>query len=87
MASFYKTPAILQRLHNSYITTAMIPSGCTSLLQLINTAVNKPFKDWLYKATKEYLNSLSKGEITKWTVSDRRVITIYIVTAAARKLT
>jgi len=65
----------------------MIPSGCTSLLQLINTAVNKPFKDWLYKATKEYLNSLSKGEITKWTVSDRWVMTIYIVAAAARKLT
>ena len=86
VALFYKTQAILQKLCNSYITTALIPSGCTSLLQPLNTAVNKPFKGWLREATKEYLKGLFKGDITKWTVLDWRVITTYIVAAAAQKL-
>ena len=67
---------------SGHITTALIPSGCTSLLQPLDTAVNKPFKSWVREATKEYLEGLSKGDITKWTVSDWRVMTIYIVAAA-----
>jgi hypothetical protein len=65
VALFHKTPAILQKLRNSHITTALIPSGCTSLLQPLDTAVNKPFKGWLREATEEYLEGLSKGDITK----------------------
>jgi len=87
VASFHKTPAILQKLRNIHVTTALIPSGCTSLLQPLNTAVNRPFKDWLCKVTEKYLDSLSEGDITKWTVSDWRVMTTYVVAAAARKLT
>jgi hypothetical protein len=53
VASFHKTQAILQKLRNIHITTALIPSGCTSLLQPLDTAVNKPFKGWLREATEE----------------------------------
>ncbi|KAF2186694.1 hypothetical protein K469DRAFT_726176 [Zopfia rhizophila CBS 207.26] len=87
VASFHKTPAILQKLRNIHVTTALIPSGCTSLLQPLDTAVNKPFKGWLHEATEEYLDGLSEGDVTKWTVSDRRVMTTHVVAAAARKLT
>ncbi|XTI93948.1 hypothetical protein V2W45_1473219 [Cenococcum geophilum] len=55
---------IMDKLRNSYITTALILSGYTSLLQPLDTTVNKPFKGWLREATKEYLK-------------DRRVITTY----------
>jgi hypothetical protein len=45
-ASFHKTEAILDFIRNSEapMTTALIPSGLTSLLQLLDTAVNGPFK-------------------------------------------
>jgi len=64
----------------------MIPVGCTSLLQPLDTAVNKPFKGWLREATEDYLDSMSKGEVLKWTVSDCRIITTHVVAAATRKL-
>ena len=72
MALFYKTQVILWKLCNIHITIVLILSGCISLLQPLNTAVNKLFKGWLHKATKEYLNSLleSKGDVMKWTVLD-----------------
>ncbi|KAF2194264.1 hypothetical protein K469DRAFT_783135 [Zopfia rhizophila CBS 207.26] len=84
---FHRTQVILQKLRDSNVTTALIPSGCTSLLQPLDTAVNKSFKDWLREATEEYLDGLSKEDITKWTVSDQRVMTTYVVAAAAKKLT
>lgn len=86
VAAFHKTPAILQKLRDNQITTAMIPSGCTSLLQPLDTAVNKPFKDWLREATEEYTDSIPEGEMVKWTVSDRRVMTTHVVAAAWKRL-
>lgn len=86
VASFHKTPAILQKLRDLHVTTTLIPGGCTSLLQPLDTAVNKPFKGWLREATENYLDDLPDGQFTKWTVSDRRVMTTHVVAEAARKL-
>jgi predicted AAA+ superfamily ATPase len=45
-ASFHKTENILDFIRNSepLMTTALIPSGLTSLVQPLDTAVNSPFK-------------------------------------------
>ena len=86
VAAFHKTPAILEKLRDNKITTAMIPSGCTSLLQPLDTAVNKPFKDWLREATEEYTDKIPEDEVVKWTVSDRRVMTTHVVAAAWKRL-
>ena len=86
VATFHKTPSILKRLRENHVMTAFIPSGCTSLLQPLDTAVNKPFKGWLREATEEYMDKLDEGVAKKWTVSERRVMTTFVVAAAARKL-
>ena len=86
VALFHKTPIILQKLRNIHVTAALILSGCISLLQPLDTAVNKPFKNWLCETTKEYLNNLSEGDITKWTISNWRVIITYVIAAIAKKL-
>jgi DDE superfamily endonuclease len=56
-AAFHKTPAILQKLRNNYIVTALVPPGCTRLLQPLDTAVNKPFKDLLQEQTELYTDA------------------------------
>jgi DDE superfamily endonuclease len=67
VATFHKTPSILKKLRENHVMTAFIPSGCTSLLQPLDTAVNKPFKGWLREATEEYMDKLDEGVAKKWT--------------------
>lgn len=42
VATFHKTPKILGLLNQLNITAAMIPPGCTGMLQPFDTAVNAP---------------------------------------------
>jgi hypothetical protein len=46
-ATFHKTLAVLKKLHDNYIITALVLGGCTGILQPLDTAVNKPFKELL----------------------------------------
>ena len=50
-AAFHKTLAIQQKLYDNHIFTALVPLGCTGLLQPLDTAVNKPFKELLQEHT------------------------------------
>lgn len=54
-ASFHKTPAVLETLKKANITPSMIPAGCTSLIQVLDVSVNRPFKDFLKEAMDEEL--------------------------------
>jgi hypothetical protein len=56
-AAFHKTPAILQNLRNNHIITALVPPGCTGLLQPLDTAVNKLFKELLQEYTELYTDA------------------------------
>lgn len=85
-ASFHKTPDILKQLRNMRATPALIPGGCTSLVQPLDTSVNRPFKVWLREATEDYVSNLPEGEIQKWTTSQRRIMTTYTVATAWKKL-
>ena len=55
-AAFYKTESALLKLRGYCILPALIPGGCTSLLQPLNISINKPFKEWLQEALNEVLN-------------------------------
>jgi hypothetical protein len=59
-ALFHKTEAILDFIRNSEapMTTALIPSGLTSLLQALDTAVNGPFKQLLQEEADIYICEL-----------------------------
>lgn len=57
-ASFHKTPAVLETLKRANITPSMIPAGCTSLIQVLNVSVNRPFKDFLKEALDDELFNL-----------------------------
>ena len=78
-ASFHRTRPILNKLKQNSTIPAIIPSRCTSLIQPLNTAVNKAFKGLLREATEE----LTQGaNISFWTVSDRRILTTKAVAQA-----
>ncbi|RYP24437.1 hypothetical protein DL765_000457 [Monosporascus sp. GIB2] len=92
VAAFHKTPALMELLRSYRITTALIPPGCTSLLQPLDTAINGPFKDWLaefadgYIAKKEDQHLQQQGGPMAWSVSDRRIMTTHIVQQAWERL-
>ncbi|RPB05837.1 hypothetical protein L873DRAFT_1883848, partial [Choiromyces venosus 120613-1] len=54
VAGFHTTLEVLQWLHSASITTSLIPSGCTGLLQPLDTTVNKHFKQYLQEFTDTY---------------------------------
>jgi hypothetical protein len=87
-AAFHKTPSIKEELKSYNITLALIPGGCTALLQPLDTAINGPFKRWLQEATDEYMERIEreKGPDYQWTVGDKRVMVTHVVAAALRRL-
>ena len=88
VATFHCTQSILDLLRESKVIPALIPPGCTSFLQPLDTAINKPFKQWLREAADEYIAEREErfGVFEKWSVSDKRIMTTWIVAAAAKKL-
>ena len=83
-AAFHKTLAIKDKLKKSYIATAMVPSGCTGILQPLDTAVNKLFKELLREETELYIDTQEDAgeDIEKWTTKDKRVMVTHVVAAA-----
>ncbi|RPA95474.1 hypothetical protein L873DRAFT_1845941 [Choiromyces venosus 120613-1] len=85
VAGFHTTETVLEKLHSAQITTSLIPSGCTGLLQPLNTAVNKPFKSFLREFTDTYIDSQRNSNPLapeKWTTSDKRVMVTHVVAEA-----
>lgn len=79
-ASFHITEAVESK--QQLITPALVPAGCTGLLQPLDIAINKPFKAWLREGMILYeLGAEEKGK-TEWSASDRRIMTTWIVARA-----
>ncbi|RYO82107.1 hypothetical protein DL764_009660 [Monosporascus ibericus] len=92
VAAFHKTPKLMELLRSYRIITALIPPGCTSLLQPLDTAINGPFKEWLaefarrYIAKKEDQHFQQHGSPMVWSVSDRRIMITHIIQQAWERL-
>jgi hypothetical protein len=67
-ASFHRTEGVLKWLSDHSITPAIVPSGCTSLIQPLDTAINKAFKNLLRHWTEIF--TFDK-DISKWSARDR----------------
>lgn len=85
-ASFHKTDEGLDKMRNHTITPAMIPPGCTSILQPLDVAVNKPFKGYLRDLIEEVLDEMEAKDEDTRTASARRIITTKIVAEAWERL-
>ena len=88
VATFHCTPAILDQLRSVKIMPALIPPSCTSFLQPLDTAINKVFKQWLREAADDYITEREErlGAFEKWSISDKRIMTTWIVATAAKRL-
>jgi hypothetical protein len=74
-ASFHRTTRTLNWFRLYFITPAIILSGCTSLLQPLDTAINKTFKG----VPERHTEALTKGHIntedlSKWSAEGHRII-------------
>ena len=70
-----KTEAVKATLKQQHTTIAMIPPGCTSLIQPLDVVVNAPFKAKIETyAEQHYEANISSWMDDKYTASDRRVL-------------
>ena len=88
-AAFHKTASILEKLKANNVVTVMIPPGCTSILQPLDTHVNKPFKDYLREFTEAYVEAKESeqgDDQNSWSISQKRIMVTHVVKAAWDKL-
>ena len=87
-ASFHRTPKVLQWFRDHLITCAIVPSGCTSLIQPLDTAINKAFKALLQRHTEDLTaeSSHHATDLSNWTISERRILTTKAVAMAWEEL-
>jgi DDE superfamily endonuclease len=86
VATFHKTPRILDQLTKGLIQTALIPPGCTGLLQPLDVSVNKPFKGYLRDELDALLLEMEERKERFDTVSSRRILTTKMVASAWEKM-
>jgi hypothetical protein len=70
----HTTDAVLSKLRSAGVLTSLIPGGYTGLLQPLDTAVNKPFKNYLRDFTDQYIDEAQEKrgcDIDQWSVSDK----------------
>jgi hypothetical protein len=73
-ASFHKTDDVKQLLKENQVTLAVIPPGCTGLLQPLDVAINKAFKALLRVHLERILEMEADGEVSgRAAVSARRI--------------
>lgn len=85
-ASFHKTEDVLHSLRQAHVTPALIPAGCTSILQPLDVAINKPFKEKLRDELERHITEWEETERAVDTTSARRVLLTKIVGIAWRWL-
>ncbi|KAJ3454068.1 hypothetical protein MRS44_018700 [Fusarium solani] len=86
VATFHKTKPVTTELKSKNVTRALIPPGCTSLVQPLDTAINRVIKDYLREETELYIENREKEGEKEWTPRDKRVMTTWVVARAVERL-
>ena len=81
-----KTDKVLQKLREINTIPSLIPGGCTGYVQVLDVAVNKPFKDLVKEYSEIHYDLHSKEwEAGKYSTADRRVLLTQWVGKAWKK--
>ena len=70
-----KTELVKATFKNCRTSMAMVPPGCTSLVQPLDVSINKPFKQYLEEASEEhYYNNTTSWMEGKISAKERRIL-------------
>jgi hypothetical protein len=83
----HTTDPVKKLLRKSNAVTAIIPGGCTSKLQPLDVAINKPFKTYMRKSWSIYIsqeaNKVRAGETTKIPAPTKQHIVDWVADASS----
>jgi hypothetical protein len=81
-ARFHLTEGIKGEIKQQGVTTALVPAGCTSLVQPLDVSINRLFKIYYREEMLLYELDVEERGKTEWSVSDRRIMTTWITQRA-----
>lgn len=81
-ANSHLNPHIIQTLRNKKVVVSVVPKGCTSYLQLLDTEIFSVFKNHYQAAADEFIDHFGSRQKLKLSAKQQRILCTRLVSTA-----